>query len=894
MKVFWKFGSWVLIGLLLCTNLAVFASTTEVSGLRSGRLPSVTPVTSTYAVPQETRMPGHMEQIPAALYGQNGPWVAPRQDRSSLDLLPEVWVDDSYTPLTPGWGVDHFATIQNGINAVDPGGIVNVYPGTYNETAPGSILFDLSGPYEFGLFIGTAKSGITVRGVDAGGTPITNYASVAAEVIYTATNSFGTSGVFVEGDNVTINALSIHNAAAQAVNKTLEIIGDAFTMRYCKIDDWDLTWSYGGSTYFNDWRVNTAPDPDVSHVQSYTVEYNYFPRNNTIDIASGAGFTGPASGRLIRYNTFDSYNQVYSSVSFSGYTPAIGWYLFDVGGATITGNTLSNGSTQYIKARGGYDNSTFDWASYWNDNTFDKKVAVGVSPPGNLRAYAYDVFTNTRRIGTVIQGEIDNALAGDIVLVGPGTYPEWNILVNQAMTVQGAGVTSIIDATGHVPTGEETVISISAPTGNVTLDGFKIKTGQNDAIWATGNMNTSSVITISHNELEGFSANLDPSPGVNFGLISGYGQLAKVVFDYNVAHDFYSNVILCENQVGQTEVMHNTLSASFGIFYMTHDGYDVSALQKISQNSFNLGGLVPGWNSAGIAFESAYHTVGRTGTLGNVEITDNSLTSMVADRRGISLYNASLGSGTAGEIVAPVVKRNTVSGTGANTRGIQLIGLVSEVTHCDACLVYLAEPRTGDVVLRASQLPHSSEIGTLRLKMGEGVAGWVAEHRAPVVLSRGAFDDPRFKRFPSLVEDTYEALVSVPLVSGGEIIGVLNVHHKEPHAHTPGEIGLLTFLGEQMGGAIVRSRLSDENARLQQAADEMKQRLEDRTLVERAKGILQERFSLTEQQAYLRLRNESRRLRRPMRELAEAILLAEGLDPESLPKNPGDTPGSTC
>ena len=93
-----------------------------------------------------------------------------------------------------------------------------------------------------------------------------------------------------------------------------------------------------------------------------------------------------------------------------------------------------------------------------------------------------------------------------------------------------------------------------------------------------------------------------------------------------------------------------------------------------------------------------------------------------------------------------------------------------------------------------------------------------------------------------------------------------------------------------MGGAIARSRLAEENARLQQETEEMKRRLEDRTLVERAKGILQEKYRLSEQDAYLRLRNESRRLRRPMRDLAEAILLAEGLDPDTIqgkrPENP--------
>ena len=58
---------------------------------------------------------------------------------------------------------------------------------------------------------------------------------------------------------------------------------------------------------------------------------------------------------------------------------------------------------------------------------------------------------------------------------------------------------------------------------------------------------------------------------------------------------------------------------------------------------------------------------------------------------------------------------------------------------------------------------------------------------------------------------------------------------------------------------------------------EMKRALETRKLVERAKGILQHKYTLTEEEAYIRLRNESRRLRRPMRELAEAIILAEDM-----------------
>jgi signal transduction protein with GAF and PtsI domain len=205
----------------------------------------------------------------------------------------------------------------------------------------------------------------------------------------------------------------------------------------------------------------------------------------------------------------------------------------------------------------------------------------------------------------------------------------------------------------------------------------------------------------------------------------------------------------------------------------------------------------------------------------------------------------------------------------------EIVGLTSQVTGCDACLVYLIESETGDIVLRASQVPHAADLGTLRLKVGEGVTGWVAEHKSVVALPANASLDHRFKRFPRLIEDTYEAFLSVPLVNKGEVLGVINVHHRDSHEHTADEIALLTFVGEQLGSAISKAVLEEANARLLEETQEMKRQLETRKVVERAKGILQHRQGLTEEEAYLTLRNESRRLRRPMRELAEAIILAE-------------------
>src|SRR5260370_4510372 len=171
----------------------------------------------------------------------------------------------------------------------------------------------------------------------------------------------------------------------------------------------------------------------------------------------------------------------------------------------------------------------------------------------------------------------------------------------------------------------------------------------------------------------------------------------------------------------------------------------------------------------------------------------------------------------------------------------ELIRLAVQVTGCGACLIYLAQP-DGDVVLRSSQLPHTDEIGHIRIKLGEGITGWVAEHKSAVALASKAATDKRFKKFPALVEDTYEAFLSVPLVSGGDVIGVINVHHRQPRPHPPAEVSLMTFMGEQIGGAIAQSRLSKENVRLQEKKQEKKRQLENRKLWERAKGILQSQY----------------------------------------------------
>jgi AmiR/NasT family two-component response regulator len=64
-------------------------------------------------------------------------------------------------------------------------------------------------------------------------------------------------------------------------------------------------------------------------------------------------------------------------------------------------------------------------------------------------------------------------------------------------------------------------------------------------------------------------------------------------------------------------------------------------------------------------------------------------------------------------------------------------------------------------------------------------------------------------------------------------------------------------------------------ARLETENTNLSQQLETRKVVERAKGILQRDLGLNEEQAYLALQRQSRQKRKPMKEVAEAIVLSD-------------------
>jgi signal transduction protein with GAF and PtsI domain len=148
----------------------------------------------------------------------------------------------------------------------------------------------------------------------------------------------------------------------------------------------------------------------------------------------------------------------------------------------------------------------------------------------------------------------------------------------------------------------------------------------------------------------------------------------------------------------------------------------------------------------------------------------------------------------------------------------------------------------------------------------------VSEHldrESPIVLHDGAWTDSRFRYFPEFITNEFRGVVSIPLLHSDEVRGLLQVCRREPAGLAAADATALFSLSEPVGALL---EASWENTSLRRQVETLSRNLADRKILDRAKGILQARFSWTEEEAYLHLRRTSRQRRTAMREIAMEVI----------------------
>jgi hypothetical protein len=307
--------------------------------------------------------------------------------------------------------------------------------------------------------------------------------------------------------------------------------------------------------------------------------------------------------------------------------------------------------------------------------------------------WGYDHFA-------VIQDAINAASSGGTVIVYSGTYYENQIVINKALTVQGAGwVSTVIDGGGATLTSAGLVRIVA--NGDVTFSGFTVRNAggppnggdyhddlTNVGIYAQSSSSSATYI-ISGNKIFGTN---EPDDWEDYGFYTNGGQ-EHLTFSTNIVMETAGNAVLVERHVGVTDIIYNTLDAGcWGIdpiYFMTYGGQDITSLQNVSNNTIDVG---TGTNPHGsgdnkitaIGFSSAYlgcAGVDDTGKYTNIEICDNVINNVQAYERGIALDNFAWGDGSGGEISGAVIRGNVIDGVSAipPSFGIRLSGLVTDV-----------------------------------------------------------------------------------------------------------------------------------------------------------------------------------------------------------------------
>lgn len=198
-----------------------------------------------------------------------------------------------------------------------------------------------------------------------------------------------------------------------------------------------------------------------------------------------------------------------------------------------------------------------------------------------------------------------------------------------------------------------------------------------------------------------------------------------------------------------------------------------------------------------------------------------------------------------------------------------IVTVTAEVMGFKICSLMLLDESKKELSIKATQSISKEYLQKPPIKLGKGIAGRVALENKPIV-SKDVRKDPRYFYKEIAKEEGLCSLLSLPLRVKERVIGVLNFYTSEFHDFTPSEIHILEAITNQAAIVI-------DNWRLMIEAKVIKEELEKRKRVEKAKGILMKEEGMDEEEAYNTMREYSMKTRKSIKDIAEAIIVAHEL-----------------
>mgnify|MGYP001268963896 FL=1 len=137
-----------------------------------------------------------------------------------------------------------------------------------------------------------------------------------------------------------------------------------------------------------------------------------------------------------------------------------------------------------------------------------------------------------------------------------------------------------------------------------------------------------------------------------------------------------------------------------------------------------------------------------------------------------------------------------------------LTGPIRQTLNVETLSIGLVEPITGDIVFVDKLLgPMFERLPPVRLKKGQGIAGWVAEHQEPVVINNAYTDQRFFSGVDKRSGFKTTSMICIPLKVNEKTIGILQAINRQFGNFTSHDLELMQGLGGPLAAAIENANL---------------------------------------------------------------------------------------
>jgi Nif-specific regulatory protein len=154
-----------------------------------------------------------------------------------------------------------------------------------------------------------------------------------------------------------------------------------------------------------------------------------------------------------------------------------------------------------------------------------------------------------------------------------------------------------------------------------------------------------------------------------------------------------------------------------------------------------------------------------------------------------------------------------------------IVTTVTELLSANASSLFLVDPVTNELIVSVATGPVSTDLKEMRLKMGQGIAGWVAEQRKGVIVNDVGHDPRFYANVDRSTGFTTKSILAVPLLDQERVLGVLEVlNTSKPKRFDQADLDLLTAYASHAAVALKNAQLfsviREEKRLLQISLDE--------------------------------------------------------------------------